>query len=321
MHPNRIHALDLEPRPLQLIDKPPERRARVRAGEDVLVHEEAPDQVLVLPALAQSRNLQEEDAIVVEHVVHLPQERREVPHPDVLGHLQAGDLLVAARGHGDVAVVHAEDPALAFLDPGFPHRAVAEGGLVPAQGHACGVGAVLRAGVFGEGAPAAADVEEGFAGAESDLLADDGELVVLELFEGFFGVDVGDDAAGVDHAGAEEPAVEVVAAVVVVADLFFVCVVLVSTKHVRRREGCGGMGHKPWDRVCMITSGIIPVRKNRKRLIVNRKLAQSCRYSSTSSASPLNSTSPLKYISWKVSNGILFLPLYLILCFSSRNCR
>lgn len=90
--------------------------------------------------------------------------------------------------------------------------------------------AVLRAGVFGEGAPAAADVEEGFAGLESDFFADDGELVVLELFEGFFGVDVGDYAAGVDHAGAEEPAVEVVAAVIVVADLFFVCALLINTE-------------------------------------------------------------------------------------------
>lgn len=132
MHPNRIHALDLEPRPLQLIDKPPQRRARVRAGEDVLVHEQAPDQIFILPALAQPRDLQEEDAVVVEHVVDLLQERREVPHPDVLGHLEAGDLLVAARGHGDVAVVHTQNPALAFVDPSFAHRAVAEGGLVPA---------------------------------------------------------------------------------------------------------------------------------------------------------------------------------------------
>lgn len=223
MHPNRIHPFHLEPRPLQLIDKPPQRRARVRAGEDILVHEEPPDQVLVLPALAQPRDLQEEDAVVVEHVVDLPQERREVPHAHVLGHFQAGDLAVAARGYGDVAVVHAQNPALAFFDPRFAHRVVAEGGLVPTQRHARGVGAVLRAGVFGKGAPAAANVEEGFAGLERDLFADDGELVVLELFEGFFGVDVGDYAAGVDHTGAEEPAVEVVAAVVVVADLFFVC--------------------------------------------------------------------------------------------------
>ncbi len=58
----------------------------------------------------------------------------------------------------------------------------------------------------------------------------------------------------------------------------------------------------------MITSGIMPVRKKRKRLIVNLKFAQSCLYSITSNASPLKSTAPSKYISWKVSIGILLLP-------------
>jgi hypothetical protein len=42
------------------------------------------------------------------------------------------------------------------------------------------------------------------------------------LFEALFFVDVGDNAGRVDHAGTEEPAVEVVTAVVVVANLFFV---------------------------------------------------------------------------------------------------
>lgn len=60
--------------------------------------------------------------------------------------------------------------------------------------------------------------------------------------------------------------------------------------------------------MCMMASGSMPVKKKRKRLAVNLKFAQSCLYSSTSSASPLKSTLPSKYISWNVSIGILLLP-------------
>lgn len=112
-------------------------------------------------------------------------------------------------------------------DARFLETVVAEGRLVAAESYAGGAGVVVGGGVFREGAPAAADIEEGVAGFESDFLADDGQFVVLQLFEGFFGCYGGDYAGGVDHARAEEPAVEVVAAVVVVADLFFVWGVLV----------------------------------------------------------------------------------------------
>ncbi len=48
-------------------------------------------------------------------------------------------------------------------------------------------------------------VAETGVGVRTDLLADDGELVVLELLEGLFAGDVSDDTGGIDHAGAEEP--------------------------------------------------------------------------------------------------------------------
>ena len=81
---------------------------------------------------------------------------------------------------------------------------------------------ILGAGEFGQCAPATADVEKGITGLEADFLTDDCQFVILELFESLFFVDVTNKTGGIDHAGAEEPAVEVVAAVVVVADLFFV---------------------------------------------------------------------------------------------------
>ena len=111
---------------------------------------------------------------------------------------------------------------MVFGDASFAEAVVAPGGLVAAKGHAGGAGVVVDAGVFGEGAPAAADVEQGVALLQADLLADYGELVVLKLLEGLLVVDVRDNPAGVDHAWTEEPAIEVVTAVVVVADLFFV---------------------------------------------------------------------------------------------------
>ena len=71
VHANGVDALDLEPGAFQPVDEPAQRRRRVRPGEDVLVHKEAPDQILVLPAFPDAGDLQEEDAVVVQHVVDL----------------------------------------------------------------------------------------------------------------------------------------------------------------------------------------------------------------------------------------------------------
>ena len=179
MDPDRIDSLDLEPGTFQLIHEPAQRRRRVRAGEDVLVHEEAPDQVLVLPAFADAGDLQKEDAVIIEHVVDLFEEGGEVLDADVLGHFEAGDFVVAAGRDGDVAVVHAEDPALAFLDAGLSQCVVAPCCLVSSEGDSRRVGSVGGAGVFGERSPTATNVEQGFTLFESDFLAHDSEFVVL----------------------------------------------------------------------------------------------------------------------------------------------
>ena len=155
-----------------------------------------------MPGFADAGDLEEEGAVVGEHVVDLVEEGGEVFHADVFGHFETGYFGVALRGDGDVAVVHAEDAGLGFGDVGAAEAGVAPGCLVAAEGDACDVCAVVGAGVFGESAPAAADIEEGLAGFEGDFFADDAEFVVLELFEGFFFVDVGDYAGGVDHAWA-----------------------------------------------------------------------------------------------------------------------
>lgn len=222
MHPDRVDALDLEPGAFQLIDEPAQRRRRIRPREDVLVHEQAPDEILILPGLPQPRDLEEEHPVIIEHVVHLSQEGREVPHAHMLGHLETGDLVVPALRHGDIAVVHAQDPALIFFDPGLPQPVVAPCCLIPPQGDPRRAGAVVGARVFGQGAPSAANVEHALPALEPNLLAHHAQLVILQLLQAFFLGDVRDDARGIDHARTQEPAVEIVAAVVVVADLLFV---------------------------------------------------------------------------------------------------
>lgn len=87
VYTDSVNALDLEPRSLQLVDKEAKRGGCIGAGEDVFVHEETPDEILILPWLSQTRNLQKENSIVVKHVVNLSQEGSEVTDTNVLGHL------------------------------------------------------------------------------------------------------------------------------------------------------------------------------------------------------------------------------------------
>lgn len=222
VHTDSVDSLDLKTGTLQAVDDEVERRGSVGTGEDVLVHEQAPDEVLVLPRLTQTGHLNVEDTIVVEHVVALAEEGAQVADTDVLGHFQTGDFFVATFGHRDVAVVHAVDLRLLFGNAGCAEPVVAPGGLVAAKSDTRSFGTVVGGSEFGKSAPPATNIEHSLALLKTDLLADNGKLVVLELFEAFLLVDVGDDTGGVDHARTEEPSVEVVASVVVVADLFFV---------------------------------------------------------------------------------------------------
>ena len=215
--------LNLKPSTLKFIHEEAQRRARIRAGKHVLIHEKTPDEILVLPALAQTSDLQEENTVVVEHVVDLPAELAEEADAHVLSHFQTGNLVVPALRNRDISVVHTQNLTLVLGNPIPFQPRITPRSLVAAQRHTRNMRTIIDRSELGERAPTAPDIEHLLALLEPDLLAHDGEFVVLQLLEGFFGRDGGDDAGGVDHAGAEEPAVEVVAAVVVVADLLFVC--------------------------------------------------------------------------------------------------
>lgn len=180
-----------------------------------------PDEVLVLPRGTNAGDLEDEDAVVVEEVVDVAQERVVPPDADVLGHLERDNLGKLFR-LVEVPKVGAEDPGAGRVDAVLGDPVRAELGLVVRQGDAGRVAAKVFRGVRDEGAPPAANVEQRVFGLEAQFLAHDGEFVVLELFERLLLVGVADDARGVDHARAEEPLVKVVAAVIVVGDLLLV---------------------------------------------------------------------------------------------------
>jgi len=215
--------LDLEAGTLKSVDNEAQRSRGVGTGEDVLVHEETPGEVLELPCLAETSDLKEESTIILKHVIDLTEERTQVTDTNVLSHLETCDLVVATRGNRDLTVIHAQNLRLILLNANPLEAVVAPGGLVAAKCDTSDVSAVVGRGELGKSSPTAANVEHLLAPLEADLLTYDSHLVVLKLFERLLLVDVGDDTGGVDHARAEEPAVEVVAAVVVVTDLFLVC--------------------------------------------------------------------------------------------------
>lgn len=237
MDANCIDVLDLESSTLQLVDEPAQGSRSVGTWEDVFVHEQTPGKVLVLPRLSETSNLQEEDSIVVQHVMNLLQELGEVTDADVFGHLQTGDLVVAALGDRDISIVHAQDVALFLRDTDLTHGVVAPSSLVTTKRDTSSLRTVVGTGEAGKGAPAAANIQESLALLEADLLAYNSQLVVLELLKALLGVDVGDDSRGVDHTGAQEPGIEIVPPVIVFSNLFLVCLRFNISTDVNRQGG------------------------------------------------------------------------------------
>lgn len=197
----------------------------VGTRENVLVHEKTPAQVFVLPALSQTRVLQEEQTVVFKQFVNLFQKRGETTDTDVFSHFQAGDLVVLTVGLlrlGSFTVVTADNARLVRGDPVLFEQFGTPLGLVLTEGDTGNLSPVLRRGVGGPGTPATAQVQHFFTGLQVDLVSNNLELVVLQFFQSFFTVGVANDTPSINHPGAQEPGVEVVTAVVVVTHLFFV---------------------------------------------------------------------------------------------------
>lgn len=226
---NSVNALDLESSTLQRINEEAQRSRRIGTREDVFVHEQSPDEILILPRFPETSNLQEKDAIILEHVINLAQEGAEMANTDVLGHLQAGNLVVLSRRDGSVTVIGADNARLRLRDAITEETRVTPGGLVLSESDTGDMSAVVLGGKACEGSPSAAEIKHAVTLLEANLGAHDLEFVVLKLLERLFLMDVRDNTRSVNHAGAQEPGVEVVASIVMIADLLLVFTVSSAT--------------------------------------------------------------------------------------------
>lgn len=102
-----IDALDFESRRFDLVDDPSEGARSIRTGEDVLVHEQAPDQIFILPGRSESSDLQDEDSVIVEQVADFAHEALIAADTDVLSLLERDNLGVSACWSiGNIMSVH-----------------------------------------------------------------------------------------------------------------------------------------------------------------------------------------------------------------------
>ncbi len=168
------------------------------------------------PGTGPARHLLHQHATVR---LHQPVQRggvgRVVPVADVLPHLQRRDGV--ERRVGDVAVVLQPD-LHAVPEAALAHALQDERALLLGERHPCDVDAVVLGGVQRQRPPAAPDVEEPLALGETELAADQVELVALGVLHRVRGVVAGPVPAGVGHLRVEDQGVEVVRQVVVVRD-------------------------------------------------------------------------------------------------------
>ena len=160
MHAEDVDVLDLESGSLDLGDDPTERAGRIRTGENVFVHEEAPNEILILPWGTDAGDLEHKDAVVLEEVVHLAEECTVTANTDVLGHLEGDNLGVRSAATGNITVVEAKDTGAGGVAAIVGNTRVTEPGLVLAEGDTGNFTAVVLVGEGTEGTPAAADIKE-----------------------------------------------------------------------------------------------------------------------------------------------------------------
>ena len=128
-----------------------------------------------------------------------------------LGHLETNDLGEGTFLRGNFSVVHTKDAGTGGITAISLDPLVTELGLILAKSNTSNFAVVVLMSESGKGTPSTSNVEQAIVGLEVEFLANHGQLVVLELFEGFLLFDVQNDARSIDHAGTKEPFVEVIA--------------------------------------------------------------------------------------------------------------
>ena len=122
-----------------------------------------------------------------------------------LGHFQGRNLVEGARTVLNLAEVLAENPSSFGVDTIVLDTLVTELGLVAGKSDASSIATVVFRSESNESAPTATNVKIAITRLESELLADNDQLIVLELLKGFLMLEILDDTGGVDHTRAEEP--------------------------------------------------------------------------------------------------------------------
>jgi hypothetical protein len=79
-----INVLDFKSDRLDLVDNPTKGATCIGTREDILVHEQTPDEILILPRGTEASNLKDEDTIVIEEVIDLAHERVVATNTDML---------------------------------------------------------------------------------------------------------------------------------------------------------------------------------------------------------------------------------------------
>jgi len=187
-----------------------------------------PDEILVLPVRTDSGDLQDEDAIVVEKVVDLPEVALVPANSNVLGtamvnssgeggaythlgHLETDDLGEGTFLRGNFSVVHAKNAGAAGVAAIGPNPLITELGLILAESDTSNFAVVVLMSEGSKSTPSASNVKQAIFRLEVEFLANHGQLVVLESLKVFLLFDVQNDARGVNHTGTEEPSVEIIA--------------------------------------------------------------------------------------------------------------
>lgn len=127
-----------------------------------------------------------------------------------LGHLETNDLGEGTFLRGDFSVVHAKDAGAGGITTIILNPFITELGLILSEGDTSNFTAIVLVCKSSEGAPSTSDIEQAIVGLEVEFLANDGQLVILELLEALFFFDIQNDARGINHARTKEPFVKVV---------------------------------------------------------------------------------------------------------------
>mmetsp|Transcript_43029 Transcript_43029/g.115672 ORF Transcript_43029/g.115672 Transcript_43029/m.115672 type:complete len:321 (+) Transcript_43029:119-1081(+) len=209
-----VHVLHLEACLLKVGNNPPHWARSIRSGEDMLIHEHAPDEILVVVVTfritsREASDLEVKRAIVRKEAVHLCQKLIVVPDAHMLGHLNRRDDVEGFRGDVNIKEILQKDVDLAGVSNFLGHP-VSVSLLVACHQDACDVCAFAGQ-VVGQPPPASSDVHCLVPWLHAQGVSDEVELLELGAPHGLVGARV--DGPGVHHRLAEcgfEPVVTLV---------------------------------------------------------------------------------------------------------------